>query len=107
VVTPAESPGVTSVADEVAPDPAYDAVFGLIAEGVEDRLWAMHAAGTQFTTEVKNLARYLDLSLPEDIARESAKMAERNPWQVLWGSIVPGEEDKAEPAPSAEDVHSI
>jgi hypothetical protein len=103
----AAAPALASVTDDAeVRDPAYNAVLGVIVEGVEDRLWAMHAAGSKLTSEVKNLARYLDISLPEDVARESSKIAGVNPWQAFWGTLGPNEEEP-EPTPSADDVHSI
>lgn len=107
VAPPGATVVVNSVDDSAQADPAYNAVLGLIAEGVEDRLWEMQAAGTKLTAEVKNLARYLDLTLPEDVVRESSKIAGLNPWQAFWGTLGPGEEEPPEPTPAAEDVHSI
>jgi hypothetical protein len=89
--------------------PAQEGLRDLIIEGVEDRIWEMHAAGRQFTNQVTQLARYLDISLPEDIARESSKMAQVNPWQGFWDGLAPAPElDSAQPAPPAtETVHSF
>jgi len=98
----------TSLADAAtANDPAYRAVLGLIAEKVEDHLWEMYSTGTQITADVKNLARYLNVSVPEDVVRESSKVAGVNPWQFFWGVLGPTEEREPEPTSTAEDIHSI
>jgi hypothetical protein len=99
----------TALADAAGPaDPAYNAVLGLIAEKVEDHLWEMYSTGTQITAGVKNLARYLNVSVPEDVVRESSKLAGVNPWQAFWGVLNPGVEKEPEPGtPSADDIHSI
>ncbi len=107
VLTPPPAAPVVAVDDSASADPAYNAVLGLITEGVEDRLWEMQTAGTNLTAEMKNLARYLDITLPEDVARESSKIAGVNPWQAFWGTLGPNEEEPPEPTPSAEEVHSI
>jgi len=104
---PSATPMVSLADGPAQTDPAYNAVLGLIADGVEDRLWEMQTAGTKLTAEVKNLARYLDITLPEDVARESSKIAGVNPWQAFWGTLGPREEEPPEPTPAAEDVHSI
>jgi hypothetical protein len=102
------SPTDASPADAgVTNDPAYRAVLGLIAEKVEDHLWEMYSTGTQITADVKNLARYLNVSVPEDVVRESSKVAGVNPWQFFWGTLSPTEEQEPEPMSSAEDIHSI
>ncbi len=98
----------TSLAAAGAPnDPAYRAVLGLITEKVEDHLWEMYGAGTQVTADVRNLVRYLNISVPEDVVRESSKLAGVNPWQAFWGVLGPTEEQEPEAPSSAEDIHSI
>ncbi len=91
----------------VEDDLGFRAVQKLIAEGVEDNLWEMHHARVQLTQDLIALAKYLDITLPEEVARESSKMARVNPWDYLWSPVAPGEEDPAETTPAGEDVHSI
>lgn len=88
-------------------DPAYNAVLGLIVEGVEDRIWEMYRGGARMTADVKNLAQYLNITTPEDIARESSKIAGVNPWQAFWGTLGPEDEPRPAPSASADEVHSI
>ncbi len=78
VPSPKADPSAVEAA--AANDPAYRAVLGLIAEKVEDHLWEMYSTGTQITADVKNLARYLNVSVPEDVVRESSQVAGVNPW---------------------------
>jgi hypothetical protein len=101
------APPLVATAGAESADPAYNAVLGLIVEGVEDQFWGMYATGTKMTADAKGLARYLNISLPEDVARESSKIAEVNPWQAFWGGIGPSDEKPPEPSSSGENVHSI
>jgi hypothetical protein len=108
---PEAAPSASAVASATATpgpnDPAYRAVLGLITEKVEDHLWEMYGAGTQITADVKDLARYLNVSVPADVVRESSKLAGVNPLQALWGVISPTEGPEPESEVSAEDIHSI
>lgn len=88
-------------------DPAYQALHNEITARIEDRIWGMHHAGAKLTADVANLARYLDIMVPEDVARESSKMAQSNPWEYFWGSVQPPAEDAPEADASADDLHSI
>lgn len=92
---------------ELDEDPGRAAITQLVAEGVEDKLWSMHAAGLRLTTDLKQLARYLDVTIPEDLARDSGDMAKANPWQGVLESVIPDEEEKSNPADPAEEIHSI
>ena len=107
---PATSPParVAAIEEATLPDPGAEGVRSLIVEGVEDRLWEMYAAGRKLPADVLGLARYLDITLPEDVARESSKLANVNPWQAFWGPLGSGEEEEAPQAPPpADEVHSI
>lgn len=80
--------------------------YGLLVEGVEDHLWEMRAAGRQLTADVLHLARYLDIRVPDEVVRESTRLAERNPWQALWDVLQPGEtQERSEDA--GEEILSI
>jgi len=105
--TPTPVPAVTVETDDDEGPPGYEAVHRLIAEGIEDRLWDAHAAGAKLGADITQLARYLNIAVPEDVARETSKLARVNPWQAVWDVLTPAEEDEPEPAPPAEDVHSI
>ncbi len=106
-------PAADRVADVVAPPPPADrarpdqaTVYSSLVEGVEDHLWEMRAAGRQLTADVLHLARYLDIRVPDEVVRESTRLAERNPWQALWDVLQPGE--AVEPSQSAgEEILSI
>ncbi len=76
-------------ADPTRPD--RGTVYSSLVEGIEDHLWEMRAAGQQLTTDVLQLARYLDIRVPDEVVRESTRLAERNPWQALWDALQPGE----------------
>lgn len=104
---PAPAPVVNVAGEWDHGDPGYDAVLGEIIEGVEDQLWDMHAAGTKLTAEVAGLARYLNITVPEDVMRESQKVTRVNPWQSVWDVFNPPAEDEPQPAGPASDVHSI
>lgn len=65
------------------------AIKKLIVERVEDRIWAMHAAGESFTSDVIALARYLNILLPDEVVRDSVRMADASPWQSLWDVLLP------------------
>mgnify|MGYP000272583894 CR=1 FL=1 len=105
-VTPAPLRGVADNA-AVEDDVGFRAVQRLIAEGVEDNLWEMHHARVQLTQDLIALAKYLDITLPEEVARESSKMAQVNPWNYLWSPVAPGEDEAVETPATEEDVHSI
>ena len=94
-------------AESTSPDLGAEGVRSLIVEGVEDRLWEMYAAGRKLPSDVLGLARYLDITLPEDVARESSKLANVNPWQAFWGPLGAGDEEEPQAAPPADEVHSI
>jgi hypothetical protein len=106
-VVPSTKADTSRVGTVDTSDPGYQAVLGLITEKVEDHIWEMYGAGTQFTADVRNLCRYLNISVPEDVVRESSKLAAVNPWQAFWGVLSPTEEPAPEPASPAEDIHSI
>lgn len=91
---------------QFAADPEFRAVHKLIVEGVEDNLWEMHHTGRRLTEDLVALGRYLDITLPEDVARESSKMAGVNPWNYLWSPMAPGEEEPPETA-AGDIVYSI
>jgi hypothetical protein len=93
--------------ESTLPDPGAEGVRSLFVEGVEDRLWEMFAAGRNLPSDVLGLARYLDITLPADVARESSKLANVNPWQAFWGPLGAGDEEEPEAAPPAGEIHSI
>jgi hypothetical protein len=92
---------------ELTPDPSYKAIQDLIRDRVEDRVWEMHAAGKNLTTDFLNVARYLNVMLPQELARESERIAEVNPWQGLWDGLVPSDEEEVETTTPDGDIHSI
>ncbi len=101
------APPVALVDDVRATDDAgRAAITTLIAEGVEDRLWEMHAVGRDLTSDVMGLARYLDVTVPEDVVRTSDKLAGFSPLGLLPAAPT-SEEPEPEPVTSSEDVHSI
>jgi hypothetical protein len=87
-------------------EPGFVAIHRMIVEGIEDQIWDMHSAGTRLTADVVGLARYLDIALPEDVARESSKMAVVNPLQFLLDFEPTQSEPPVEVAP-ADGVHSL
>ncbi|MBK9118259.1 MAG: hypothetical protein IPM18_01465 [Phycisphaerales bacterium] len=82
---------------EQAVDPEYQAIHELIVRGVEEYVYDMHAAGQKVTMDLANLARYLNIALPEDVARETTRFSTADPWQLLWGPLQP--QQAPEPAP--------
>lgn len=100
-------PPAPRVAPEYANTPEFRAVRELVVDRVERRLWEMHHAGSQLTTDLVGLARYLNISLPADVARESLKMAGANPWQALWDAFLPRAEEETETPPTTDELHSI
>ncbi len=96
------------VASAHADDPEYREVMGALVRRVEDRLWDVHAAGRQLTSDMSELASYLNVPLPAEVADESVKMAGSNPLLLLFDSLLPPEEQpENEPADDVGDVHSI
>jgi hypothetical protein len=67
----------------------------------------MHNAGRRLTADVVNLAGYLDILVPADLARESSKMAGVSPLRGMLESVLPPREEEPEPAPPTDGVHSI
>lgn len=104
-VVPSDAPFSTTVDQSGSPE--AQAIHRLIVERFEDRVWEMYAAATKLPADVLNTARYLDIVLPPDVARESTKMAGVNPWQSFWDLLRPAEDEEPEPAQPADDVHSI
>jgi hypothetical protein len=88
-------------------DPNFQETKGLFIDYVDDFIWDAHLAGRQMTTDAFSLAQYLNIPLPADVVRESVKMAGASPLQVLFDSLLPGEEEEPESAPPVDDVHSI
>ncbi len=98
---------VVAQADYPGDELGREAIYRLIVEGVEDRIWDLHASGAKFGADLLALARYLDIPVPEEIARQSARLAEVNPWTGFWDTLVPAEDDQTDVAVPDEDVHSI
>jgi hypothetical protein len=109
-VEPAAAPvsgaAVTGVS-EGAGSAGSEAIRDLIVERVEERLWDMHLAGVQWTTDLYNLARFCQVMVPEEVARESSQMASGNPWDAIWETLRPVEEEEAAPTLVADGIHSI
>ncbi len=97
--------------DSVAPELAEgnldrEHIVRLIAEGVEDRFWEMHAAGNQLSNDLAALAQYLDIAVPADVVAESEKLAE-NPWTGFWQPALPPEDAELDDTSSSDGLHSI
>ena len=105
--TPEAGPVVATHATADPNDGVRTRAMEVLVDRLEDRIWAMHAAGSNLTNELVNVARYLNIVLPDDVARESVKLAGVNPLQALWGALVPEPPAEAEPAATAEDVHAL
>lgn len=88
-------------------DAGKQALRELIFERVEDRIWAMHAAGEQLSNDFLNLAAYANLTLPDDVVRESSRMAGGNPLELLMNSLVPTPTDEPDASSTVGDVHSL
>ncbi len=101
------APAAPQVPLEYANSPEFRAIRELVVDRVERRLWEMHHAGTQLTSDLVGLARYLNISLPADVARESLRMAGANPWQALWDAFLPRGEEETETPPATDELHSI
>jgi anti-sigma factor RsiW len=103
------SAGRAGVGSSASPVDKPGAAFvrALIADAFQDRVSAMHAAGQQLTADVVNLAKYLDMPLPDDVARASVKMASGNPWQDLWDSVAPAEREDPDSGAGDDDVQSL
>jgi hypothetical protein len=107
-VVPSAPTDVTAkLAASIAEHPDRALVYRSIVEGIEDHFWEMHAAGRQLTTDVLQMARYLDIQVPDDVVRESTKVAEVNPWQALWDTLQPREVEEPEPAVTDDEIRSI
>jgi hypothetical protein len=104
---PVDSGAVVSTGGQPDDDPGFLAIRNLIVDGVEDRIWAMHNAGRRLTADVVNLAGYLDILIPADLARESSKMANVSPLRGMLESVLPPQEQEPESAAPADGVHSI
>jgi len=102
----ASSSGIVRVDKNWATEnPDNKVVYKLIRDGVEARLADMYAAGETLTSDFRNLAHYLNITVPDEVARESVQMAGTNPWQVVWDAMVPIEADEEPPVPSDANVH--
>jgi hypothetical protein len=106
-VPPAPTDATARLAGTDSEYPDRATVYSSIVEGIEDHFWEMHAAGRQLTTDVLQLARYLDIKVPDDVVRESTRVAEVNPWQALWDTLQPRAVEEPEPAVADEEIRSI
>lgn len=96
--------------DETGPgsdNPDRERAYVLIHNGVRDELFRRYASGVTFTEELMDLARYANFTVDDDLARALVQMAGVNPWAWFWQVALGGEEEEAEPASNANDVHSI
>lgn len=89
--------------------PAFQGMRALFLEHVEDYVWNFQNAGRRLTSDLSNLAAYLNITVPEDYVRESVRVADvgANPFIELWEALVPRTEEEPEPAPPADEVHSL
>jgi hypothetical protein len=107
--TPAPLParGETVQPNPYPPTAGNDALRKLILDRIEERLSDMHAAGETLTSDFVNMARYLNITVPDDVARDSVQMAGTNPWQGIWNALMPSGAEEEPPAPPDADVHSF
>ncbi|MCK4342756.1 MAG: hypothetical protein KAY37_13645 [Phycisphaerae bacterium] len=109
------TPNVSAVVNEPAlarleDDPGGEALRELIVRRLEDRIWEAHAAGINLAADFADMRGYANIMLPEDVARDSVKMAGLNPLQSIFDALVaPQADEESEPVavPSADDIHSI
>lgn len=81
---------------------------GLIFERAEDYAWEWHRAGIELTSNFVDMLRYGEVLVPDDVIRESEKIAGANPLLGIMESLVPAEEDEPEAVlPAADEIHSI
>jgi anti-sigma factor RsiW len=80
-------------------------VYEDIVNRVEQRITRLHAAGRTVTGDVVQLAQYLNITLPEDLADASLEMAVADPWTGFWRAVfpVPAAENSETSVPIAEE----
>ncbi len=103
-------PEPTVALESAFEEPDSDAALrAMIIERLADRLGDMHAAGETLTEDFTNMAGYLNIMLPDDVARETENLASVNPWSGLWDVFLgPAESDEEpETEPTSERVHSL
>lgn len=87
-------------------DADVQGIKDLVLERLEDRIWSMHRAGSDLTSEVRSMAQYLNIIVPDDVA-ESARALEVNPFQAFWDALLPGAAVEPDAAGPTDDIHSI
>jgi anti-sigma factor RsiW len=87
--------------------PAEEDAYLAVVDGIENRLWEMHQAGQQLSTDLEGLARYLDIAVPNEVAAHTEQVARMNPWQFFWGTLLPAEEEEPAPAVTSDGLHTI
>jgi hypothetical protein len=105
-VAPVAPPAPAVVAEDI--ESRRTELRNIIASGVEDRLYEMQAAGRRLTDDLSQLARYLDIPMPPDVAGETARFARENAWQALWNSMLPAATpESTEETATTGELHSL
>lgn len=104
---PVQPTVAASVPEEMAATDEFRAVRQVVVERIGDRLWAMHDAGRLLSSDVSDLARYLNVVLPEDVARESVRLGASNPWQGLWDALLAPSAAPAEEPSGSGGIYSL
>ncbi len=92
-VTPASerdepAPGITVLAP--AGDGAQQlAIFNEVLDRIESRIHQMHQAGRSITSDTVQLAEYLNLDLPADVAAQTHELLASDPFTGFWKALVP------------------
>jgi len=98
---------VAIVDNSYVDSPQYQVNYHKFLEAAGDYVWEVHNAGSNLKLDFTNLMRYLDLSAPADVARDSGKMAGCNAWEWFWGEALPSDEEESEPSQTTEELHWI
>lgn len=105
------APAVEATATEYTPTVAVEdldreALKELVLRRAEDMAFEWHAAGVELTSNFKDMLRYANLMVPDEVLKNSEGFAV-NPLLGIFQALVPGEAPEPEPVVPDSDVHSI
>lgn len=82
---------------EDAVDPGSQAILDEFVRHVEDHVYTVHRAGQKVKTDLANLALYFNITLPEDVARDTARYSSADPVKWIFDLLQPQETEAPEP----------
>lgn len=101
-----QTPAVDDAPEVALEDLDREALKELVLRRAEDMAFEWHAAGVEVTSNFKDMLRYANLMVPDEVLKNSEGFAV-NPLLGIFEALVPGEAPEPEPVVPDSDVHSI